>query len=210
MNCSTAIVSFLLAAGARHPITEEDRCWMLRAVAAEGEPQQLVAQTLVNRWAFLLDHGLKAEFPTLTHLVRAYCSPMDPRRLPGHDRFALELKRAGSPTEAEIVALRGRARVTAQRRTNFEPATMEAVRRALTDGPLDLPPGVVHFAAASMKPHGTRQILSVAGTDSSNAFYGVPGSRGYRYRLATPPMASKLAPIVLLAPAALLAWKLFR
>jgi hypothetical protein len=212
MNCAAhAIVAFVLAAGDRHPVTEADRCWLLRAVAAEGEPQHLVAQTLVNRWAYLIDHGFKAEFPTLAHLVRAYCSPLDPRRLPGHDRYALELQRATSDAERAVIALRGRARVAAQRRTTFEPTTIEAVRRALAEGPIDLPAGVVHFAASSMRPHGTRQVLAVAGTESQNAFYRVGGSTGYRYRLATPPLApQRLGMLALILPAALLTWRWLR
>lgn len=54
-------------------VTETDRLWLLRAVQSEGCDRRLVAQTLLNRWAFLGESG---DGRGLTALVRAYCQPL--------------------------------------------------------------------------------------------------------------------------------------
>lgn len=167
--------------GKRLTWDDDDRLWLLRAVEAEGAPRDLVAQVLVNRWAWLWDR-LPGKFTRLSELVRAYAQPVNPAWYP-----------EGRLYQQQAATLTGeQARVAAQRaakrrdehsaRTRFSAHTMAAVDRALF-GPLTLPPGALHFAAPSIA-RPDLQVLMPAPTPQSNVIYADPAGAGARYALA--------------------------
>lgn len=181
--------------------TDDDRLWLLRAVEAEGAPRTLVAQTLVNRFAWLWD-TTPGKYLTLTQLVQAYSQPVNPRWFPGGTLFEQSLgkltpeQRPGAVTRAE------RRRDVHATRTTFSADTERAVDQALY-GPITLPMGALHFAA----PHVARPDLPVlvpSGSITENTIYGdvVPGAARARYTLSTSqdtgPQSRKVAGVVAL------------
>lgn len=152
------------------PVTKDDALWLARAVEAEGEPRRLVAQTLVNRWAWLADYA-PGKYPTLTSLVRAYAQPVNPRWFPDGDLFASRmLGVAAVKQRAEIEKARVRRDVHSTR-TRFTRGTQDAVAQALR-GPLVIPPGAVDYAI----PGRPFPVLVPAGP-KQNAIYGDPKGR---------------------------------
>lgn len=131
--------------GTRLEITPEDSLWLARAVEAEGEPRDQVAQVLVNRWAHLWDR-FPGTYPTLTSLIRAYAAPVNPTWFPDGAKH-LAWMRAHPTDEHELAAAVRRRDVHAQR-NEFSERTRNAVASALY-GPLTIPPGAVHFGDPS-------------------------------------------------------------
>jgi len=157
---------------------DEDRLWLLRAVEAEGPPRDLVAQTLVNRWAWLSD-TTPGRFFYLRELVRAYAQPVNPAWFPDGKLFLAELERAPDLQKPKMRAqAQHRAEVHAQR-TVFSDATIKAVNRALV-GPLSLPYGALHFAAPSLVRNDLPVLVPSEG--GSNVIYGESKGRGPRAR----------------------------
>lgn len=123
-----------------------DALWLARAVEAEGAPETLVAETLVNRWAWLADANPGA-YPTLASLVRAYAQPVNPGWFREGKLFLAWLAAHPELTPEQVARERSRADVreyTHSKRDTFTPATYLAVNRALR-GPLSLPRGALHF-----------------------------------------------------------------
>ena len=163
--------------------TEDDRLWLLRAVEAEGPPRSLVAQTLVNRWAWLWD-TTPGRYLTLTDLVRAYAQPVNPAWFPEGKLFEQSLGKL--PPEQRLAAAQRaeRRRDVHATRTSFSPETVAAVDQALF-GPLSLPMGALHFAAPSLaRPE--LPILVPATSPGENAIYGdvLKGAARARYSLS--------------------------
>lgn len=62
--------------GRKYAVTSNDKLWLLRAVAAEGAPENYVAQTLVNGFIWARD---AVRYPgTLADWVRIYAQPVNP------------------------------------------------------------------------------------------------------------------------------------
>lgn len=165
--------------------TDDDRLWLLRAVEAEGEPRALVAQTLVNRWAWLMDSSLRAKYPTLTSLVRAYAQPVNPAWFPEGKLFQESLLKMPEHQRAAATKRAVYRRDVASTRTTFTQPTIDAVRGALF-GPVVIPVGALHFAAPSLL-RADLPVL-VASTDpSQNTIYGErdPLSSRARYALTS-------------------------
>lgn len=153
----------------------DDRLWLLRAVQAEGAPQALVAQTLVNRWAWLADEA-KGKYWKLRELVRAYCQPVNPLWFPDGKLFQRALEKL--PASEQPAALQtAQRRLLLSERTQFSPSTEAAVRQALY-GPVTLPPGALHFAAPSIVRNDLPVL--VPSHDGSNVIYGESQGRGSR------------------------------
>lgn len=102
-------------------VTDDDRLWLLRAVAAEGAYALDVARALVNLFVW---SKRKAPALTLETLVRSYAVPVNPRRAPGGDLFERE-----NPGEAI-----GARRVAAAQRMTFPRHVVYAVKQALAPG----------------------------------------------------------------------------
>lgn len=156
-------------------VTPTDVLWLKRAVEAEGPPRPLVAQTLVNRWAWALDRGVD-RYPRLQDMVRAYAQPVNPRWYEDGDlhKMALEAARAdGDLQRATVLATRARRReLVNSTRNAFSPDTEAAVLLAL-QGPLTLPPGVTQFAATNRK--GLPVVIAPRPRSGPN----VPGANGF-------------------------------
>lgn len=118
-----------------------DALWLARAVEAEGGPEWAVAQTLVNRWAWLADYAPGA-YPHLRDLVQAYAQAVNPRWLEGGDLFEGYVREHPDKRESELV--RSARRRANRERNDFSDVTRSAVHQAL-DGPITLAPGIVHF-----------------------------------------------------------------
>lgn len=156
----------------------DDQLWLLRAVEAEGAPRDLVAQTLVNRWAWLSD-TTPGRYFKLAELVRAYAQPVNPAWFESGGLFKKQFSAAAAsaqPTLLQRAQQRERIHAT---RTQFSPDTKAAVHRALF-GPLTLPYGALHFAAPSVK-RDDLPVLVPAGT-GANVIYGESQGRAPRAR----------------------------
>lgn len=116
--------------GGEYVVTDEDRLWLLRAVQAEGEPRQAVAQALVNGFAWARANGRwKA---SLMGWVRAYAQPVNSRWFTSGDKFLLSVQ-GRSP--ADVAAMKKRAyqrEAMHSTRTQFTAETESAVNYALT------------------------------------------------------------------------------
>ena len=173
--------SHIISAGGRRlPIYPFDWVWLARAVQAEGEPRDLVAQTLVNRWAWFRDRG-QVQYPTLTALVRAYAQPVNPAWMPGGHLHEAVLRETADP--AARAELQERARVrrdTHAKRTMFYPDTHAAVAQALGTGPITIPQGAVHYSASA-----SRLPVLVPGGPSKNTIFGafLPSTAKALYRI---------------------------
>lgn len=199
------------ARGLRLAIYPFDWLWLARAVQAEGPPHDLVAQTLVNRWAWFRDRGQR-QFPTLTALVRAYAQPVNPHWMPGG--YLHEAKLRATSDAGELAQLREHARQRRDvhaTRTEFHPSTLAAVSQALLRGPITIPPGAVHYGAP---PSASKLPALVPGGPRENTIYGamLPSTARTLYRLdqsgvrlgkvSLRPIAATIAAIGLLATAA--------
>lgn len=189
----------------------DDELWLRRAVAGEGRVEAQVAQVLVNRFAYLLGTAVRTDgapfYPTLAEFVQAYAQPINPRWMRGGDKFEERFPDASREYQRKLEA--GHARRAVHRRmTDFDDATLTAVRTALHVGPIDIEPGWLHYSAPGserpgMKPvtpprRGTNQIFGVKGADAWGG-YSVPGAAELADR--HPPELLKYAPAVLIAAA---------
>ncbi len=187
-------MAVILPSGVSYEPTASDRLWLLRAVQREGQPRRRVAQTLVNRFAWLYPKG---HYSTLASFVRAYAQPVNPRWYPDGDLHAAAVNRVrnhrdlSASDKAESIgvlqahAVRRRDVIATE--THFDKEVFEAVDRALQKGPIDIAPGTVHFAAPSIRrawpvTHESRSF-------KANRFYqerdGLSGT--YLYRVQAPP-----------------------
>lgn len=145
--------------------TYDDQLWLARAVEAEGEPRDLIAQTLVNRWVTLADRG---SADSLADTVRAYSQPVNPRWFPDGDLFRAALNAAAPADRARLLARAERRRDELSRVTLFSSETREAVRRAF-EGPITIPAGALHFAPETADRNARFKLL----VQGPNAIYGL-------------------------------------
>ena len=159
----------------------DDRLWLLRAVEAEGEPRDLVAQTLVNRWCWLWDE-MPGKYTELHELVRAYAQPVNPAWFP---MGKLHLKRLetlqGDQASSEVRRAELRRDVHSTR-THFSSNTIAAVDQALR-GPIVIPAGALHYAAAT-SPRDDLPVLVPAVDSRHNVIYGRAQARSANTRYA--------------------------
>lgn len=171
--------------GALLPIGNEDLLWLARAVEAEGEPRALVAQTLVNRWAWL--HGVvPGAYPRLLDLVRAYAQPVNPRWYVTGDRYA-EAVRANPEHEPELRRQALRREQEHATRSSFRPATVQAVQQA-TQGPVTIPAGAVDYSKPKETPRARAiwepRTLIPGELGKSNSIFTNDGAAGVLYQVA--------------------------
>lgn len=168
------------AGGRRLPIYPFDWVWLARAVQAEGEPRDLVAQTLVNRWTWFRDQG-QIQFPTLTALVRAYAQPVNPAWMPGGHLHEAVLRETADPVARAQLHERARVRRDVHaKRTTFDADTHAAVAQALATGPITIPQGAVHYSASASK-----LPVLVPGGPGKNTIFGafLPSTKTSLYRI---------------------------
>jgi len=119
----------LSADGMSSEVTPADRLWLLRAVQAEGEPRQAVAEALVNLHALRRAGGANV---TLTQTVRAYAQPVNPRWYPTGDLFLQSLSSALPRDRPAMVVQANKRERLLSVRTVFDPQTIRAVDAALS------------------------------------------------------------------------------
>jgi hypothetical protein len=120
----------VLAGNATGVVAPSDRLWLLRAVQAEGEPRERVAEALVNLWAV---HMAGGGTRSLGEMVRAYAQPVNPRWFEAGDLYQAALEKATTDGERAVLAAaaRRRERVHATR-NQFDARTLNAVSQALS------------------------------------------------------------------------------
>ena len=104
--------------------TADDRLWLLRAVAAEGKPEPMVARALVN--LFMLQRS-KGNTQTLAKLVRAYAQPVNPRWFPDGDLHIAAKAKGQDTAERAIKRIAHSMRTLAA----MPPHVVQAVNEAL-------------------------------------------------------------------------------
>jgi hypothetical protein len=153
-------------------VMPSDRLWFLRAVQAESnkaDDRRKVAQTLLNRFAFLKSQGVSA-YPTLTAFVRAYAQPINPlwesqstSKCRSNPRYC---------TDAMIAKRR-----EARDRTQFDDSTVAAVNEALSRGITTIDRSSVHYAAPGIS--GDAHIRLTPDVRGYNTFWAVAGSKSW-------------------------------
>lgn len=169
----------------RYTPSATDRLWLLRAVEAEGEPRIRVAAALVNRFCWLRANGRGGTYKYLWQFVRAYCAPVNSRRMRGGDIWEKNWLRAERLEPEERDRRQKLLREAHERRKRhcsrsmFSAMTEAAVLRALTQRP-ELP-RVTDFAAADHPP-SEGLVLVEKGLKGENALYSAadPSWRGYQ------------------------------
>lgn len=163
----------------------DDQLWLLRAVEGEGAPRNVVAQTLINRFMWLRATKPKA-YPTLAQFVQAYSRPVNPRWTFGGDLYEAAHKAASSAERSRLEAV---ARKIEGHRSNatFGRSTRDAVRRAFTRGPVDLPtPDTTDFGAP-FRQVSEHLVRITPERERRNTFYrarAAQGWQGYGVRIA--------------------------
>ena len=166
-----------LEPGAYQP-THNDRVWLSRAVEGEGAPERLVAQALVNRFMWLRERDPKL-YPTLADFVRAYAQPINPRWMQGGDKFEARWRKADAAGKVRLRQQNAR-RQAHSTMTDFSDKTEDAVHRALTAGPVDLPsPDTTDYSAANM-PEPGHLVRKTEHVPGRNTFYAAKGARGWK------------------------------
>lgn len=178
-------MTILSPRGALLPISNEDLLWLSRAVEAEGAPQALVAQTLLNRWAWLHD-VMPHAYPTLASLVRAYAQPVNPRWFVTGDRH-LEAVRENPAHEPELRRKAITRETVHSVRTTFSPKTVQAVQQAVY-GPVTLPAGAVDYSRPKESPRARAlwepRTLIPGELGKSNSIFTNDGAAGVLYQVA--------------------------
>lgn len=180
-------MDILTPKGQRLRVDHPDRVELARAVEAEGEPREMVAQALINRWAHLRDSG--ATMP-LGEFVRAYSQPISPRWFPNGDRHLSMMRSAPDDATREELLRRAMRRQTVHAvREMFSAPTLAATRLALR-GPLTIDPRIVHFAIDTPERRERHPLLYLA--PNGVGFYGA--ERGEASRYSFPPGGPTWAP----------------
>jgi hypothetical protein len=177
MGVVMTMVLLLTHQGTRYEPTAEDLLWMARAVEAEGRPQELVAQTLVN--GFLWSREQLGSKRTLGEWAQAYSQPISPAWMPGGQAYEEALATARDDTERAAIQAQGwRRQQEHATRTTFSSNTREAIRAALTGPPRF--PGAVDFAAAWVqKPATWRAFTFPTASEKVNRLWARPGALGW-------------------------------
>lgn len=155
----------------RYEPTPIDKLWLLRAVAAEGEPRRLVAQTLVNGFVWARDE--RNYSGSLAEWVRSYAQPVNPRWYPDGDLFKREFLH---PTDAELSRARERELVHS-RKSYFPREVIDAVEYALSHPPSM--PDATDYAAPWIDSSGKGYVARTAKEPNRNRFWSRPGAVGW-------------------------------
>lgn len=153
-------------AGGQYDVTADDRLWLLRAVAAEGPPSEMVARTLVN--GFARARGERAFRGSLEDWVRSYAQPVNPRWYVTGDKFRAQLAAAPAEERATLTRLaRNRETVHSQRST-FAAGIEQAVDQALTT---PFASDVTDYAAPTLDASQKGYIARSIPRQGENAFW---------------------------------------
>jgi hypothetical protein len=157
-------------------VTDEDVRTLRLAVQHEGAVRDQVAQVLVNCFAYL--HSLKPKAcPSIAWLVRAYAQPINPQWFPEGKQF--KRWNAIDPKKYSLAAAVIRRDVLSKV-TKFLPATLAAVDKALTEGPVSIPANATDYAAARVDASKKYQPLTPPEKGVNRLWTRAPKWQGYR------------------------------
>ncbi len=171
--------SILEFAGFRYSVTADDVLWMARAVEKEcrddGDDldERRVAQTLMNCFCY---EASQRNYDSLTKFVRAYAQPVNPRWFPEGDLF--KRWHARDPQKYSLAAAVGR-RDRHSIRTEFGRECVEAVDRALIEGPVDIPRNCTDYAAPWLDASRKYEPLTHPEVGVNRLWTRAPGWTGY-------------------------------
>lgn len=123
----------------------EDVLVLCQAVAREGQVRNQVAQTLVNCFCLRRARVKADEKLTLADHVRQYAQPVNPRWFPEGDLFQQWNKK--DPVKYALVHAE-RRRDVYSKADDFSEEVVAAVKRALTNGGVDILPNCTDYAAS--------------------------------------------------------------
>lgn len=193
-------------AGTRYSPTADDALWLCRAVDAEGEPRDLVAQTLVNGFMWARE-SLKYR-GSLAKWVRSYAQPVNPAWFPGGKLYVRSLERATNDYQlARRVARGEKRRDDYSKRTRFRVETVLAVERALSAPPKVQ--GAVDYARHDVQKDEPWVAFTDA-TEGTNRLWARPGAVGWRGYLVSGPGSAMPPGWLALLLAVALAFALFQ
>lgn len=166
----------LEARNTRYEPTAEDRLWLKRAVAREGQPLELVAQTLINGFLWArAEQGFKR---TLTDWVRAYSKPVNPMWYRTGERLRRALEMASSETERERMLNEAWTREHVySARNDFPSSVTDAVESALSKTPTRYLEAT-DFAAPQVQKSADWKAHTVA-VQGQNRLWTRPGAIGW-------------------------------
>ena len=197
------IVHFERAADHRsvdYELSDRDYVTLARAVELEGPPEDAVAWTLLQRFAYLYPR-----YASVAQFVEAYAQPINPGWFPGgamHLGYVQNLQDAGKLREAELENQRAARRVANARMPLHAIRTdilqiIEALFASGTDSPY---PGSVHYCAPTLHTRDVTQAAAaraayaaenrfraqadVGDPRTENWFFSVSGAATFRVRLA--------------------------
>jgi hypothetical protein len=183
-----------------YELSERDYVTLARAVELEGPPEDAVAWTLLQRFAYLYPR-----YASVAKFVEAYAQPINPAWFPSgalHLGYAQSLREAGKLRDAELEDQRAIRRV-ANARMPLRAIRSEVLQiiDALFASGADSPyPGSVHYCAPTLH---TRDVVQAAAARAAyaaenrfraevdvgdprteNWFFSVSGAATFRVQLA--------------------------
>lgn len=168
-------MSTLIAEGTTYTPTDEDRLWLMRAVAAEGPPHEIVAETLVN--GFMWARSKKRYPSSLATWVRAYAQPVNPMWFETGRMFQRSILKLDNAFDIDCKRKIAKQREVYSARIRFDARTRGAVKRALESTPKL--PQATDYAAHYVEKPGKWEAC----TDPSpgfNRFWTRPAALGWR------------------------------
>lgn len=182
-----------------YTLTAEDFLELARAVEFEGPPQDCVAWTLLQRFAFLYPL-----YKSLAVFIRAYAQPINPAWFPNgplHQKWAASLRSKGNAAAADKEVKAAQKRVVNASRSleSLSRKTHDTLAHVFTAGAATPVPGSTHYRAPTIatsdiptaakaraefaKSHNMLDIVQVGDPRKENWFFGEPGSPNFRIRL---------------------------
>lgn len=167
-------MSTLIAEGTTYTPTDEDRLWLMRAVAAEGPPHEIVAETLVN--GFMWARSKKRYPASLATWVRAYAQPVNPLWFASGRLFQASLLDLDSEFEKKCAIERAKSREVKSARLRFDARTRAAVKSALESSPRF--PNATDYAAHHVERKGKWESCTDP-QPGENRFWTRPAAIGW-------------------------------
>jgi hypothetical protein len=198
------IVRFVMR-GADHramdyELSDRDYVTLARAVELEGAPEDAVAWTLLQRFAYLYPR-----YPSVARFVEAYAQPINPGWFPSgamHLSYVQSLRDAGKVREAELENQRAVRRVANARMPlrAIRSEILQTIEALFASGATSPYPGCVHYCAPTVRTRDVTQAAAaraayaaenrfraeaeVGDPRTENWFFSVSGAATFRVRLA--------------------------
>lgn len=192
----------LVFEGGTYEPNDDDRLWLLRAVAAEGPVAVDVARALVNGFVLVRSRGYAS---SLSRFVRAYAQPVNPRWFQTGDLFQKAYARASADAKPALLSQAKRRESEHSMRVLFPAAVELAVSQALQR---PFPSDVTDYAAPDLDATRKGYVARSPAVPGRNRLWTRrAGWAGYAVDVATGPAGGGAVVAVLLVAAA---WFLLR